>query len=261
MGTSSIYEGPTDKNPLLPDDFEDEVSEDQKIHKDNKLDHPWKNTKTALAQFITGRSSNKGRVVRSYVKALGGSSNAAKTAKAGSIATINLGRILSSFVENGIDHTFNQLKIDFRGKSVQSLFSELINIISPNASSKEDIVARKASTNALSQIYDWMDENDLDISTLENIDNGLFDSVMNIFINDFIFERLLKDLHSRFEHHSTDVIEALEKENEMRDYVKSSVDVKLKDTSFSNLNYQQENIEIIMEAIYKGCYDAMEAYL
>jgi len=259
MGTSSIYNGPKDRNPLLPDGFEEEYNNEVEKTKEDLV--PWQAAKTAMSKFINESHSNRGRVLRSYTKALGGSRNAASTATSGIKSAVNLGRLLSSISSEGVENTFQRLSIGYRGRGVEELFSTLINVLVPESNTKEDIIARKASVEALSQLYEFVEKNDMNIKALDTLDESLFDKVMSTFISSFIFERLLNDLESRFEKYAANVEIAIIKEQEVKEYVYQNTEVRLNEIDFKEINYNQSSVEDVLENIYQECYEVLEGYL
>lgn len=264
MGTSSIYNGPKDKNPLLPEGFEDEYDPNEQDEVDDQqpsLDYPWQATKKSISQFINGNSQNKGRIARNYVKALGGANNAAESARAGKSSTISLGKFLTDIITDGIEKTLNRLEVEFRGKSVESLFSELVNVIAVDSTTKEDIAAKNASMEALSELYGFLEQNEMDIRQLEEMDENLINKVMKTFVDSYLIERLLKDLHSRFEKYAEDISTAITKEKEVKEYISESVAVTLDQVRFNNFDYRNKNIDQIVEGIYRDCYEVLEAYI
>lgn len=262
MGTSSIYNGPKDHNPLLPDGFEEEyTNEKDKDQQEQEVLAPWQSAKTSMSQFINESHSNRARILRSYTRALGGSSNAARTARSGIKSAVNLGRLLSSISSEGIENTLQRLSISFRGRGVEELFSTLINVLVPESNTKEDVIARKASVEALSQLYEFIEQNDMDLKALDTLDESLFNKVMSTFISSFIFERLLNDLESRFEKYASNVELAISKEQEVKEYVHQNTDIRLSKIDFNNINYSQSSIENVLEDIYKECYEVLEDYL
>lgn len=263
MGTSSIYNGPKDRNPLLPEGFEEEYNdnEDEKQEEEQKVLEPWRAAKTSMSKFINGTHNNRGRVVRSYVRALGGSKNAATTARRGIKSVVNLGNLLSSIVNEGIENTFQMLSVDFKGKSVQELFSTLVNVIVPESNTKEDSIARKAAVEALSQLYEFVEQNNMELNVLNNLSTELFNKVTSTFISSFIFERLLNDLESRFEKYASTIEIAISKELEVKEYIQQNTEVKLADFDFKNANFSENSIEGLIEKIYNECYKVLEGYL
>jgi hypothetical protein len=272
MGTSSIYNGPKDRNPLLPEGFEDEYNNpenddvSQEKNENNGKDEKapvgsWQETKKVMSQYITGSTSNRGRVIRNYVKASGGSKAAAGKAVSGRNSTVRLGQFLSSIAENGIIKTLESLKIEYKGKSVEALLSEIVNVISGSSNTKEDIVAKNATIEALSYLYEYIDENGMTLESLDSINENIFNEVMSAFINNYIFERMLNDLQSRFEKYADSPQTAIDKEGELEDYIKESVELKLKDVSFNKLDYQSSSVHAVIEETYKECYEVLEGYM
>lgn len=280
MGTSSIYGGPSDKNPLLPEGFEDEYvddedmdnydpdneteSEDSKPSEEENQEGPlkgsWQETKTSMSQFITGTSNNKGRIASNYVRASGGSKVASSKAISGRSATIQLGKFLSSIVRDGIYKTLESLHIDYIGKSVETLLSEIVNLISPNSTTKEDAAARNALIEVECKMYEFIVENEMDLEALDTMNGVLFDEIMSSYVTVYIFEKMLNDLHSRFEKYGDDTQVALQKEKEFRQFIQVSVELKLKDAKLSKLDYQDKSIDRIVKELYAECYRVLEVY-
>jgi hypothetical protein len=272
LGTSSIYNGPKDKNPLLPQGFEDEYTnseneEDCQVKKDNndKLTEipvgTWQETKKIMSQYITGSTNNRGSVIRKYVKASGGSSAVAGKAVAGRGSTVRLGQFLSSITKNGIIKTLENLRIEYKGKSVESLLSEIINVIAGSSNTKEDIVAKNATIEALSHLYEYIEDNGMTLESLDSINEDIFNEVMTAFINSYIFERMLNDLQSRFEKYADSPQTAIDKERELEDYIKESVELKLKEVHFNKFDYHNSSIHAVIEETYKECYEVLEGYM
>ncbi|MEJ8767451.1 Qat anti-phage system associated protein QatB [Oceanobacillus sp. HCA-5259] len=259
MGTSSIYNGPMD-NPLLPEGFEDEYEEFMNVD-DQELEGSWQETKKVISQYITGTIKNQGRVLRNYVKASGGARASANRAVSGRGSSIRLGQLLSGIVSEGIIKTLERLKIEYKGKSAEALISEMVNVISPRSNTKEDIVAKNATIQALSQLYEYITENNMDINSLDNMNDEMFNEVMSLFVSNYIFEKMLNDLQSRFEKYAEDSHTALEKERELEEYIKESVNVKLNKVSFNELNYNESSIDSIISEIYIECYEVLEVYI
>ncbi|MBG9911984.1 hypothetical protein ABD83_11135 [Bacillus xiamenensis] len=272
MGTSSIYNGPKDRNSLLPEGFEDEYNnkeddEEGQEKKDNNIENDeipvgsWQEAKKVMSQYITGNTNNRGRVIRNYVRALGGSKTAAVSAVSGRGSTVRLGQFLSGIAANGISDTLESLKIEYKGKSVESLLSEIVNVIAGSSNTKEDIVAKNATIEALSYLYEYIEENGMTLESLDRINDDIFNEVMSAFVNNYIFERMLNDLQSRFEKYADSPQTALDKEMEFEDYIKESVELKLKEVNFNKLDYYNISIYTVIEETYRECYEVLEGYM
>lgn len=253
MGTSSIYKGPKDKNPLLPDDF--------KFEEPDKVKVRWKDAKTSMSQYITGRGASKERVVKNHVRATGGSKAASKQAVSGRRSTVNLGRFLAGIRDQGLVKTLKDFRIEHEGKSIEILLSEIVNVISPESSSKEDAIARKATVEIMSQLYEFIEENNLDFNSLEAMDASMIDQIMTNYISTYIFERMLNDLQSSFEKYAASPEQAVEKETEFSEYIRTSVEVKLKNIELGKIDYAGTGINSIIESIYTDCYEVLEGCL
>lgn len=287
MGTSSMYSGPS-KNPLLPRGFEDtsssnptdnenptESNEDnQNGNNDtdnnndsnnnqqntNSENDNWSTAKSNMSRYASGTSNNYKKAVSSYVKAHGGAKNAAKTASGGIRSTANFGRFIINSSNQGIRETLSQYQIDYEGRTAKDILTDVINKLAPIPITKEDSVARKALIRTMEVLYEKIEDENKDISTLDKIDKALLNEMIPIQIESYIYERIINDLGSRIETNSSSPADAINKENELKEYINSKVEATLKGTDFSKLDFTK-NIEKEVASLYNQCYKVMEDML
>ena len=291
MGTSSMYTGPSG-NPLLPDDFDDtpnsdsqdddKKSQEQDNNKDEESidsgpkdnnddgsennqnlkgnDFSWSNAKNFMSRYASGSSQNYKRVVSSYVKAHGGSTRAAKSAVSGIKATSGLGQFLSSSSTQGIRETLSKYNVEYDGRTAKEILTDVINSIAPVPVTKEDSVARKALVRTMEVLYEKLEDENNDISTLEKIDESLLNEMVPIQIESYIYERIINDLGSRIESKSSSPSDAISKEKELKEYVKSKVETTLSGKDFSKINFKIV-VNRAVERLYIQCYKVLEDIL
>ncbi|AHW62141.1 hypothetical protein SAMN05444285_105117 [Draconibacterium orientale] len=291
MGTSSIYTGPSG-NPLLPDDFDDNqnsesqhdgnspdqensnadgesTNDNQNNNNDenrggdqeaNSSESNWSNAKNFMSRYASGASINYKRAVSSYVKAHGGSKSAAKSASSGIRSTSGFGQFLSTSSTQGIRETLSQYNIEYEGRTAKEILTEVLNRIAPVPVTKEDSVARKALLRSMEELYEKLDDENNDISTLEKIDKGLLNEMIPIQVESYIYERIINDLGSRIESKSTSPADAISKEKELKEYINSKVETTLNGKDFSLIDFNNTmNKEV--ESLYVQCYKVMEDLL
>lgn len=93
---------------------------------------------------------------------------------------------------------------------------------------------------------------------MDRIDDCIFEQIMSIYISDYIFEKMLNDLQSRFEQYAKNTQEALRVEKEFKDYIKNSVDIKLKQAKLEQIDYNNADIGKIIENLYTECFEVLE---
>ena len=149
MGTSSIFNGRNDRNPLLPEDYNPNQDEENDVTEPVK----WKTVKSDMSKYVKsgGTYGSAKHIAKQYVRAAGGARNLASQSYSGRKAGGNLGSFFNGIVTNGVKVTFKNLGIEYEGKSVEAIFSRLVDVIAPNSSTKEDIVAKEATQAALSK--------------------------------------------------------------------------------------------------------------
>ena len=271
MGTSSSYGGPKGKNPLLPKDFDDnDTSSDNPDNQEpqspeNIEKNPntilWQNAKTQISKLIGDSNRNTKSALSSYVKAHGGARKAAESAKSGKATTARLGGFLSNISSQGIHNTLRQYNIEFEGRNVEEVLSDLINEIAPVPETKEDSIARNALLDAIEELYEDVSENDGNLETLDSLDENTFNDVMRTYISSYVFQRFLNDLESRFEEHSQNTGSALNLEKEIKEYIAGVVDNKLNDKDLASLNYSASSTTQTINEIYSECYEVIEGAL
>ena len=273
MGTSSSYGGPKGKNPLLPNDFDDNGNDNEnplKNSKNNEDEQPkninpntelWKTVKTLTSKLVKGTIKNNRTVLSKYVKAHGGAKKTASTAKAGKATTKNLGGFLTGITQQGIKDTFQQLRIDYENKSVEEVLSETVNQLAPSGNTKEEVIARNAILDVLENLYEDIEKNDGDLTILEKLNDEKFNNLMRKYISSYIFHRFLSDLESRFEKNAKSTESALQIENDIKEYISGVVDNKLKGQNLATYDYSSDKIQGVIENIYFDCYEIIENIL
>ena len=266
MGTSSIFHGPTKSNPLLPSDYNEGQEEFQTIlnQEPNNQDElnkvpvvTWATVKSDFSKYIKSKSNNRGgislnSVARQYVRASGGTKTILARAKSGVGSGNALLGLFNSLVSVCLKQTLNDLQVQFKGKSVNELMSKLINVVSPNSVTKEDIVARIATQDALAQIYAYIERNEMDVNCLEKMPVDLVDMSMCTYLESYIWGLMLKDLKSRIEIYERSPDKAEEIEKELRNYIKGKVEVEFnKDKTIFHKN-PTESVAVLMEKCLKA---------
>lgn len=255
MGTSSMYKGPKD-NKLLPEDYiEDENNEKGQTTNDKIDPDAWKKAKNAMSKYANAYHGNKKNVMNKYVGANGGSSKMAKSAVSGIKGVSALGGLLTKISNSGFDNTMKEYNIDYKNKSIDKVFSEFINILSPKANTKEESSAREALIQTLSELYEMLEQTGEDIQYFEKLDDNKFNFIINKYIENYIFTRFLNDLGYRFEKYVDNMDKVIQKEKEIKDFVKYSVNNITKNINFKNFNYNDLKC---IEKIYKECYEIWE---
>lgn len=272
MGTSSMYNG-MNGNPLLPKDFnpdsdnpedKDREGDDNSKKSDSPKTNPnknWKDAKTSMSKYASGRSTNFKGAISQYVKAHGGSKSAARTAKSGLRTTTALGSFFRGVSSDGIREVLTKKGIDLEGKSAQDIFHDIINLIAPIPVSREDSIARKALIETMEILYDSFDEEDKDIEILNNVDGNTLNRIIPLYIEQYIYERLINDLGSRIETNSSSSSDAVKKEKEIKDYINAQIEVSLEDKDFSQFDFDNRGSLTKIKKIYTDCYNVIESSL
>lgn len=248
MGTSSSHSGNKDNKGLLPSDYNGQQS---------KPEVSWQATKTGFSKYINGHGGGVAKTARNYVKAAGGTAGLIKSSKSGIRGAVNIGRLFSDIQQQGYQKAFDDLGIEYQGKSAKEICSSLVNYISASADSKEDSVARIAAVNAMSKMYEYMENNNLELQSLDKVDNVLMEQVLSTYVECYIWGRILNDLQYCLEKYSDDIDRTMKVEQEMKDYVSSKVRTTFQIKEIRDKIFGHHSIEDGIEALYEKCYNQL----
>lgn len=268
--------GPPRENPLLPPDFNPEApeqpqpqpepdkdpQEDQNPNDGNDApERPetnppppqttWQSAKTNMAKFASGSAGSAASSVASYVKAYGGAKSASKSMPAGIRTTVSLGNFVNSVASSSFRETLDGYQIDYHGKSATQVLTQLIGVLAPSPVTREDSIARKALILTMEELYEQIEDSDVNILEL---DVAGLNFIVPCYVKFFINERLLNDLGSRVESADITPDRAIEIETELKEYIDSKVDVVFTGKDFSNARFTTDEVE----SLYNQCYTAME---
>lgn len=263
MGTSGIYNGPKGNNPLLPEWYQEEQKENvnNESEKNENPDIPdgsWQSAKTQMSKYTSGSNNHLGSVFKSYLKASGGSKGAAKSAISGKNSAISLGRVINSISSRGFKETLESYKISFTSKTLDEVLSDLASVIAPDGATKEESVARKAILDSIEYFYNKIEEEGLDINSLNTVNEDLLNSVMEKYISSYIFQKMLCDLESRIENYADNSVKAVEIESEIKEYIEGTVKNELGKIKFLEMDYNSEKSKDFINKVYEDCYKVVE---
>ena len=255
MGTSNIFNGRNDRNPLLPDDYDREQNSDPELREVIT----WKVVKSNMSKYITnaGNYGSSRHIVQQYVKAAGGAHKMAAQLTSGIRTGGNIASFFSNIRTDGFDITLHNLGIQFLGKNIKEVFSKLIDVLSPESDTKEDIVAKEASQAALSMIYDYVEMNDMNMESLNNIPLELMNEALCEYIGSHIWITMMKDLGSRFEKYISDSHKAYLMECELKDMIMGIVKVEFNNKG----DIINQNVGTAIGELYEQCLKVLEAVI
>lgn len=255
MGTSSIFNGRNDRNPLLPEDFEP-TQEEQKKSSDIVK---WQTVKSDMSKYIKsgGAYGSTRHIAQQYVKAAGGSSRMASQSYSGRKAGGNIGSFFSGIVNNGVEETFKSFGIQYAGKSVGEIFSRLVDVIAPNSNTKEDIIAKEATQMALSRVYDYVEANEMDIECINKMPSELMNGVLKEYVGSYIWITMMNDLGSRLEMYITNSNDAYAMECEFKDMIMGIVDVEFDKKG----NIINQDVSSTVNSLYERCLGVLEGII
>lgn len=287
MGTSKSNSGPSKNSSLLPDwanesNPQKEVNEDPKKTDDkeneqqdtnninnekqeteeNKIPSTqWRSVRRAFTSYFKSPNDSRklGNALNRYVKASGGTKKITKSAISGKSSGAKLGVFLNDVAQKGYIEALNQLGIkDLTGKSIESVFTQIAETLSPKGNEGDDPYARAAISEALAKIYEEFELADKDISDLENIDQSMAFGFFELYVESYISERLIAEMGKNLENKEFSEKEVIDKEFEIKEYIKDAVKLEFKDVNLNDLNLSNPENSEKMNEIFETAYQIME---
>lgn len=211
MGTSNLYKGPKSKF-LLPSDYtpdtmieqgvpidaidsnNDKEKEEKGPASNNNEDRPtrpansWNTARSSIRKAMNDRrSGNIKRAIRNYTKALGGHANATRQAA----KMRNTAQVIYSYfagTPEAIRNRFEDLGIQFVGRTTNEIFGDICNLIAPVPFDLEDSLVNMALQETFADI---VADQSIDLETLESFNETLLQKLVGGLMKHYIFDKLI----------------------------------------------------------------------
>lgn len=278
MGTSSSHDGPKDRKPLLPPwALPANDNPDNTPPADQPADGPvppgndqpqvtpppsWQTAKSRMTRFAKAGGGREGlaKAGRAYVAAKGGARAATASAGQGKRITAGVGGFFSSVSAQGIHEAIASLGLTtVVGEPAESVIAKIAEALSPSGATREEVAARKAVNDVLSDLYEKFI---LDDGNLENLNRMTPDDVRDAVencVSSYIYHRWLEELGSRIEKGAIDESLAVTLENQMQDYVKDTVSLEITGIDVLNFDWHGTAGQELIERVFQDAYSILEA--
>ncbi|MFO0590453.1 MAG: Qat anti-phage system associated protein QatB [Polyangiaceae bacterium] len=292
MGTSKSYGGPTDTSQLLPSwalnpeatasppadgDAPAANGEPATSTPDSGADddstppapgvqpgsgpaRPWASAKTRLGKVVLAGGTRESfqSAGRAYVRARGGSSGAARAARAGRRATAALAGFLSGVATNGLRPTLERLGLtSYVGRDAQQVFAAISNALAPAGASLEEAVARRATNEVLLGFYERLGVQENGLARLEAMSADDIKKAVEDSISAYVYHRWLEELGEMIEQRVVSPLEAERIEGQMRGYVNEVVHLDLKYVDVVALDWKGPAGTKLIEDLYAQAYGVL----
>lgn len=285
MGTSSPYGGPRPHGDLLPPDAppppealdadEDDSAEhppdldseaDDLDDQDTTPSPAWDQTKSAMTRFSgssdrtsSGAMRNLGKAVSGFVRSQGGSRGALASSPSARSVGRAIGGFVSEVARRGVVETIRGRGLDqYLGRSSEVLISALVDHLVEQAGHSEDDLARRAMTTTLIRLFEADDGSALSIDALANLSEQGARQTIEIFVAEYIQERLMHTLGRSVEIKAADEADALAIETEVRDFVQQRVQGVSLDADLITVDWEGREGEQIIDSLFFEAYEILE---
>jgi hypothetical protein len=288
MGTSSSFPGPGKGSPLLPPWADDgwesvppngpdmpsdtpdtppdqdlEQGDEQQVS--DQLSQPvmvnFGPARRHFRQYASGAGlASLALAAGAYVRGMGGTRNAARSARAGRSSTRRLGGFLSNVATHGVEVALDRLELEhFVGSSVDVVLAAVEDALAPDGASIDEAAARNAMSATLRDLYQLYGLADEGISGLNAMDAEGVRSALHLHITNYIYERLLTVMQKDLERQGLSEQELIKAEQQIKSFTRESVRLELGDIDVLAVGWNGRQGEKIVAQLYEQGYAVWEA--
>jgi hypothetical protein len=268
MGTSTSSGGPKGGSPLDPPWLNDiptgagggtPPSDDGPPLTDLPMTAPtgrYRDARRELHRYIdTGDRGALGKALGNYSgRGSGGAAAVASRMRVSAKAGAELFSMLSA-VSSRSTPAISQWVDALRnsGASAEDLANAIVQKLSPPGGSADEESLRDSMAVALSKLM--QDNPGLDLLNLEQEDVW---ALMDFFLATEVANRVCFDIGQAFERANLEPVIAVQREREMRGFIKSEVKAAVRDLRAANPNPTQSQMEILMQEAVKTTFQVFE---
>lgn len=218
---------------------------------------PWRSAKAQLTRAVRGggERAHLRSAGRSYVRAQGGASRAAKSSTAGRHAAASLGGFLSDIASRGFAEAARSLGLAADvGRNADAVLASLVNAIAPEGATLEQAVARASSIETLAALYEKYSLESGDFSKLDEMGADDIREAIVDYVSTYVYNRWLEELGLMVEKHAVTPARAVKLEREMRSYIRDTIKLDLKGTDPLSMDWKGGPGRAFVQQAFEDAY-------
>ena len=174
--------------------------------------------------------------------------------------TAAVGHFLSNIVNTGFSSALGALGlVALVGQDADTVFTSIADALSPEGADLESVAARRAVEEVLDKLCERIIQDDEDLSALDRMTDEDVSWAIKECVVAYVYERWIGELGSRIEGGAISPENAVALEEQMRDFVRESVEIDLSDTSVLAIDWNGEEGREIVERLFQEAYSFLEA--
>lgn len=224
----------------------------------------WKVAKGAITRFAKRTAGSSVRkAAKNYVRTLGGSRGATRSAARGVSAgrgLVNfLGSVSSSVGGGGLNPTLTQLGLSaFIGHSSEETLAKIADVIAPIGATNDEAIARDSIIATLDQLYNKILENGGEITQLESLSPEMIKETVIEYVSIYIFKKWVYELGIAVEKNTVTERQAIQMENEIKTFINAEVNRSLSGKDIREFDLNNQANQQIIDDIFTIAYSTLE---
>jgi hypothetical protein len=144
------------------------------------------------------------------------------------------------------------------GQSANVVFAAILNALAPPGAENADAVARKATGDVLTELFERFGVEEGGFDRLDRMDAVAIAGAVKDSVSAFIYERWLLELGKKIEQGAYSDADAVRLEREVSAYVKDLVEIDLQGRDAVTIDWGAVEGHQFCERIYREAYDLLE---
>lgn len=279
MGTSNAFGGPGNNTPLIPTWLEPETpvlpanapvplpnvdgQGDQNSPKETNSPVPqapppyrFTTARTNMTSFASsGNSVNLGRAVSHYVSvSSGGARRAARKMGSSRKTGAQLLNFLSDTVKQGARDTLQALHLEnLTGLPIGEIFLGMIDYVCPDGGTIDEGIARDAFIETIADLA----ENG--ITDLDSLNSEQMRTVFELYVTHTIVNRLYNDIGTKAIQAPTDVLKAIQIQNQLFDFIQRGVADALTAGDSDMQTLTRDRVQGFVDQVYEKAFVILQS--
>lgn len=224
----------------------------------------WRKVKTTLSRYTTQKGTGAigpGNIYHAYVTAAGGTKGFSSSSKSGIRTAQRLANFLGNISTLGFAEALEKEGLaDLKGKNATEVLTGIIDKLAGSGKLLDQTIARSALLEVLAELFEKEGDEygELEKDLTASIDSEKLVELIQLFIAEYIYQRLLNDLVDRIEDKAIDANEVKNREKELKEFIIRLVSFDLNNKDPLKIDWLGKEGKSLIERNIKASLEQLE---
>lgn len=224
----------------------------------------WRKVKTTLTRYTTQKGTGAigpGNVYHAYVSAVGGTKGFSSSSKLGIRTAQRLANFLGNISALGFTEALKEEGLaDLTGKNAIEVLTGIIDKLAGSGKLLDQTIARSALLEVLAELFEKESDeyNELERDLTASINSEKLVELIQLFIAEYIYQRVLSDLVDRIENKAINSNEVKNREKELKEFIIRLVNFDLNNKDPLKIDWLGKEGNSLIERNIKASLEQLE---